>query len=64
MTMGFYLTYTPLWINKQAPDSKQTLWIGVNTAVAPLGIIFGYLITGLLVNYVDWVHMWRVGIVC
>ncbi len=22
MTMGFYLTFTPLWVNKQAPDSK------------------------------------------
>ena len=36
--------------------------MGVNTAVAPLGIIIGYLITGIMVTYINWIHIWRVGI--
>lgn len=62
VTMGYYLIFNPIWINQNAPFEKQTTWIAINTAVAPLGIVFGYAVTGMISNYINWIHIWRVGI--
>jgi len=40
--------YFPVWVDEFAPESVATLWMAVIQAGAPLGIMLGYVLSGIL----------------
>lgn len=47
------MVYFPVWVDEFAPKQSQALWMAVIQAGAPLGITFGYVLSGLLTAGAD-----------
>jgi hypothetical protein len=54
------LIYLPVWVDEFAPQTSMTLWVALLQAHCALGIMFGYLVGGMIVNYTaPDVQTWR-----
>jgi MFS family permease len=42
--------YFPVWVDEFAPESSATIWMAVIQAGAPLGIMAGYVFSGILTS--------------
>ena len=62
-TQSFWVIYGPVWTNNFSPKDRQTTWLGLLQGFSPLGIIFGYLVTGLIINFWTVSYSWRLSIV-
>ena len=60
--------YFPVWVDEFAPEDSATVWMAVVQAGAPLGIMFGYVFSGVLTSNVpegyvcpptSWTCEWR-----
>lgn len=51
---AFWICYGPVWVNYFAPPKQATMWIGMLLGFSPLGIIVGYLCTGVIVKFFDY----------
>ena len=61
-TQAFWVVYGPVWTNHHSPRGSQTTWLGIMQGFSPIGIIIGYIVTGLLVtNWDSWFN-WRMGV--
>ncbi len=40
----------------------RNLWMGILQGFAPLGLIIGYIFTGLVAYWIENPHIWRLGI--
>lgn len=59
---AFWVCYGPVWVNYFAPLKQATMWIGMLLGFSPLGIIVGYLCTGILVRAFDFSYRISFGI--
>ena len=62
-TQAFWVIYGPVWTNNFSPKGRQTTWLGLLQGFSPLGIICGYLVTGLVVNFWTVSYSWRLSII-
>jgi MFS family permease len=42
--------YFPVWVDLHAPKKLQTMWISFLIVITPLGLIFGYVVTNVLMG--------------
>jgi len=61
-TQAFWVIYGPVWTNNFSPKDRQTTWLGLLQGFSPLGIIFGYVITGIVINFWTVSYSWRLSI--
>ena len=52
--------YFPVWVDEFGPDSRRTVWMAAIQAGAPLGIMSGYVIAGLLTQDETSTFGWRI----
>lgn len=62
-TQAFWVIYGPVWTNNFSPKDRQTTWLGLLQGFSPLGIIFGYFVTGLVINFWTVSYSWRLSII-
>lgn len=62
-TQAFWVIYGPVWTNNFSPKDRQTTWLGLLQGFSPLGIICGYLVTGLVINFWTVSYSWRLSII-
>eukprot|EP00995_Heteronema_vittatum_P007122 NODE_225_length_1617_cov_333.228954_g159_i0.p1 GENE.NODE_225_length_1617_cov_333.228954_g159_i0~~NODE_225_length_1617_cov_333.228954_g159_i0.p1 ORF type:complete len:472 (-),score=143.91 NODE_225_length_1617_cov_333.228954_g159_i0:71-1486(-) len=48
LSRTFIVVYAPVWVDEFAPSDTRTLWLSLQQAGVPLGVMFGYLVTGIL----------------
>jgi len=42
--------YFPVWVDIQAPPRLQTMWISFLIVITPVGLIFGYIVTNVVMG--------------
>ena len=57
-TLAFIVVYTPLWVDEFAPKQKASSWMAFQNAGVPIGIMFGYVLGGLVPGYTDFSWKW------
>lgn len=62
-TQAFWVIYGPVWTNTFSPRDRQTTWLGLLQGFSPLGIIFGYFVTGVVINFWTVSYSWRLSII-
>lgn len=62
-TQAFWVIYAPVWTNRSSPIKSQTTWIGLLQGFSPLGIILGYICTGIVIENWTSIYSWRAVIV-
>ncbi len=62
-SQAFWVIYGPVWTNNFSPRDRQTTWLGLLQGFSPLGIICGYLVTGLVINFWTVSYSWRLSII-
>eukprot|EP00743_Colponemidia_sp_Colp-15_P005798 GILK01006233.1.p1 GENE.GILK01006233.1~~GILK01006233.1.p1 ORF type:complete len:526 (-),score=55.22 GILK01006233.1:108-1685(-) len=58
MTQAFYVIYAPVWVDEFAPPDNRTMWMSLLQAAVPIGMMFGYLCSGLIAQYAE-TYSWR-----
>ncbi|GJQ09610.1 hypothetical protein GpartN1_g1401.t1 [Galdieria partita] len=58
--LAAFFIYVPVWTDEFAPSRFRTRWIGLVQACAPLGVILGFIFSGLLIDYQ---LSWRLAII-
>jgi MFS family permease len=48
------IIYFPVWVDQNGPEDKRTLWLTFLQLGVPLGIVLGYIMTGIFVSYLHW----------
>ena len=61
-SQAFVVIYAPVWINEFSPPDANTRWMAGFHSACIIGIIFGYLVAQILVNYLYHYMSWRVAI--
>lgn len=61
-TQAFWVIYGPVWTNQFSPAKLNTTWLGILQGFSPIGIILGYIITGVIVNSWSSAFSWRLGV--
>eukprot|EP01134_Creolimax_fragrantissima_P001562 CFRG1562T1 len=51
MSQAVLVVYTPIWVDEFAPPESCTKWMSLMQAGVPLGVMQGYLVSGLLTAY-------------
>lgn len=51
VTEAFIVIYGPVWVNNYAPDDKSTTWMGILHTFSALGVIWGYIVAGVIINF-------------
>ena len=62
-TQAFWVIYAPVWTNYSSPLKQQSTWLGLLQGFSPLGIILGYIATGIIVENWSATYAWRLVIV-
>lgn len=62
-TQAFWVIYAPVWTNHSSPVKQQSTWLGTLQGFSPLGIILGYICTGIIVENWDVSYSWRLVII-
>jgi MFS family permease len=58
--LAVFFIYMPVWTDEFAPARFRTRWFGLFQACGPLGVILGFISSGLLIQY----HLsWRVAFI-
>jgi len=62
-TQAFWVIYAPVWTNYSSPLKQQSTWLGILQGFSPLGIILGYIVTGIVIENWDASYSWRMVII-
>lgn len=62
-TQAFWVIYAPVWTNHSSPVKQQSTWLGTLQGFSPLGIILGYMTTGIVIENWDASYAWRLVII-
>ena len=62
-TQAFWVIYAPVWTNYSSPIKQQSTWLGTLQGFSPLGIILGYMATGIVIENWDASYAWRAVII-
>ena len=58
-TQAFWVIYAPVWTNHSSPVKYQSTWLGTLQGFSPLGIILGYICTGVVIENWAATYAWR-----
>ena len=61
-TQAFVVIYAPVWINEFSPAEANTRWMAGFHSAWVIGILGGYIITQVIVNYFSYYTNWRLAI--
>jgi len=61
-TQSFCVIYGPIWVNAFSPKESSTRWLGYVQSATPLGIIGGYILASLIINFAPTFVSWRMAI--
>jgi MFS family permease len=62
ITQSFCVIYSPVWINEFSPSTSNTKWMAMLHASVVFGIMFGYLVAGMINNFFSDYLSWRFAI--
>ena len=62
VTESFVVIYSPVWINNYSPKDKGTTWLGLLHATTIFGMIAGYIVSGIVINFLSDYFNWRFAI--
>lgn len=57
---AFIVIYGPVWVNNYSPAESSTVWMGILHTFSALGVILGYLVAGVIINFLG--ASWRYAI--
>ena len=60
VTEAFIVIYGPVWVNNYSPPEHSTKWMGILHSCSALGVIFGYIVAGVVINFFN--ASWRYAI--
>ena len=53
VTEAFIVIYGPVWVNNYSPSNHSAKWMGILHSCTALGVVLGYLIAGLIINFLN-----------
>lgn len=59
---AFIVIYGPVWVNNYSPKKHSAKWMGILHSVSALGVIIGYIFTGIVINFLGDYLSWRFAI--
>lgn len=59
---AFVVIYGPVWVNNYAPDKHSTKWMGILHSMSVLGVMLGYLVASVSINFFKTLVSWRFAI--
>jgi cyanate permease len=62
VTESFVVIYGPVWVNNYSPKDKGTTWLGILHATTIFGMIGGYIVSGIVINFLYEYFNWRLAI--
>ncbi len=62
VTEAFIVIYGPVWVNNYSPSNHSAKWMGILHSCTALGVVLGYLIAGLIINFLNGFLSWRFAI--
>ena len=61
-TEAFIVIYGPVWVNNYSPLEYSTTWMGILHSCTALGVILGYVIASIIINFFNGKLTWRFAI--
>ena len=61
-TEAFIVIYGPVWVNNYSPLEYSTTWMGILHSCTALGVILGYVIAAIIINFFNDKLTWRFAI--
>jgi MFS family permease len=61
-TEAFIVIYGPVWVNNYSPLEYSTTWMGILHSCTALGVILGYVIASIIINFFNDKLTWRFAI--
>ncbi len=62
VTEAFIVIYGPVWVNNYSPSNHSAKWMGILHSCTALGVVLGYLVAGLIINFLNGFLSWRFAI--
>jgi len=59
---AFIVIYGPVWVNNYSPKEHSAKWMGILHSVTALGVMFGYVFAGIIINFFSDFVSWRFAI--
>ena len=61
-TEAFIVIYGPVWVNNYAPFEYSTTWMGILHSCTVLGVVAGYIVASIIINFFGHYFTWRLAI--
>ena len=61
-TEAFIVIYGPVWVNNYSPLDSGATWMGILHSCTALGVVLGYLVASVIINFFKGVLTWRFAI--
>ena len=61
-TEAFIVIYGPVWVNNYSPIEHSTTWMGILHSCTALGVVLGYLVASIIINFFGNILTWRFAI--
>ena len=62
VTEAFIVIYGPVWVNNYSPFQHQAKWMGILHSCSVLGVVLGYIVAGIVINFFSKYLSWRFAI--
>ena len=62
VTEAFIVIYAPVWVNNYSPIEYSTTWMGILHSCTALGVILGYVVASIIINFFQGTLTWRFAI--
>ena len=62
VTEAFIVIYAPVWVNNYSPFEYSTTWMGILHSCTALGVILGYVVASIIINFFGDKLTWRFAI--
>jgi MFS family permease len=59
---AFIVIYGPVWVNNYSPPEHSAKWMGILHSCSALGVMVGYLVAGITINFLSDYLSWRFSI--
>jgi MFS family permease len=59
---AFIVIYGPVWVNNYSPPESSTTWMGILHSCSAIGVMVGYLVAGVAINFFNNFLSWRFAI--
>jgi MFS family permease len=62
VTEAFIVIYGPVWVNNYSPPESSATWMGILHTFSAIGVMVGYLVAGVTINFFSNFLTWRFAI--